>query len=183
MGAAVPKPGEGTITGVTGNWCTLSTDFGNVTVPYPVGTTPTVGDLWKLVWQGGGFAVAPMSTGSATITPPPNPGGGVSNHVDTFNAYDAGSYSSTYGSGWSNPQVLSQDHWQGAWFYGTKIADTVPATAVIQKVEIHVSIQSQSAGNPTFALHNYASKPGGAPSYGTSQSFPLAGGWLTLPNS
>ncbi|TIH33673.1 hypothetical protein [Subtercola vilae] len=184
FGSAVPKPGQGQVVSVAANLVTLSTSFGNVTVPFMRGITPTVGDMWKLLWQGGGFAVAPMSTSPLPPVAPPAPGGGVSNHVDTFRARgDSGSYSSSYG-GWNQAQIISADHWQGLWTFGSSVSDTVPASAAISLVELYISVQTVNVtANSNISLHAYQTRPGGAPSYGASVSLPLTPGWLVLPNS
>ncbi|QWT24935.1 hypothetical protein KPL76_06150 [Subtercola sp. PAMC28395] len=181
VGSAVMKPGQGTVVSVSGNFVTLDTVFGQVTVPFMRGITPAVSDVWMLSWNGGGKAVIPLSTSPVPGVPPPVTDGGAVQHVDTFTAVDAGSYG--YGS-WKRGQVISSDHWQGAWFYGSKISDTLPSSAVVTKVELYLSVaQIIVNANTNIALHGYQSMPGGAPSYGTSVSVPPISGWVTLPNS
>lgn len=179
-GSAEQHAGQGTVASVDGTVVNLTTTFGTVRAPFMAGIIPTVGDVWAIMWQGGPYAVTPLSYAPTPPTPPDPPAPVVSQHVDVFTAIDAGSYSSSFG-GWNQSQVLAADHWQGCWFYGSKIPDTVPVAAVPSKLELYVSIQSQSGADPTFALHAYQSKPGGAPSFGSSQTIPLASGWITLP--
>lgn len=179
MGPTVPKPDRGTVASVASGIVSLTTSLGQVSAPY-TGTTPSAGQIMKLAWHGGPMASL-MSTSPAGNTAPPAPGGGTSSHVDTFTAVDSGSF----GSGrWWTAQVYASDSNLGAWFYGTKISDTIPASAAVQKTEIYVPPGSQISGSaPNFATHTYASKPGGAPSLPVAAAVGIAPGWVVLPNS
>jgi hypothetical protein len=75
-GPTKAKPGQGTVTSVASGFVTLSTDFGPVTVPYDSRLAPSAGQLMKLSWQGGGFAIAIMSANPTPPTPPTGGGGG-----------------------------------------------------------------------------------------------------------
>jgi hypothetical protein len=180
MGPAAIKPDQGVVQSVTSGLVTLTSSLGTTVVAPYDGTTPSAGQSMKLLWHGGPFAML-MSTSPAGGTPPAPSGGGGVAHADEFAAGDAGSY----GSGrWWTPQVYASDNNLGAWFYGTTIADTIPASAVISKVEIYVSAQQISGAAPNFAVHGYATKPGGSPSLSTVGAVGIGGtGWVTLPTS
>jgi hypothetical protein len=178
MGSATVKPGQGTVMSVSAGLVTLSTVFGNVSVPYASTLTPTAGQVMKLYWQGGGYAQSVMSTSPALPTAPPAPGGGgATSHTDTFTAVDSGSFNSS----WWTPQVYASDNNLGAFFYGSKIADTIPSRAAIGRVEVYISAQQITGSSPNFALHAHQSKPGGAPTLTSSTAVPIAPGWVTLP--
>jgi hypothetical protein len=182
MGPTVAKPGQGTVVSVAAGLVTLSTAFGNVVVPYASTLSPTAGQVMKLQWQGGGFAAAVMSTSPVGGVAPPAPSGGATTHVDLFTSLDAGSY----GSGrWWTPQVYASDSNLGAWFYGSKIGDTIPASAAIQLVEVYVPSGTQIGGAaPNFALHAYASNPGSSPSFTSATAEAITpGAWVALPTS
>jgi hypothetical protein len=177
-GPTKAKPGQGTVTSVASGFVTLSTDFGPVTVPYDSRLAPSAGQLMKLSWQGGGFAIAIMSANPTPPTPPTGGGGGAIIHVDTFSALDAGSYQ---GGRWWQAEVWASDNNLGAWFYGSKIADTIPAAAIISRVEFFASMKQVQGFSPNFALHADRSK-GGAPSLGATTALSVAaGGWMDLP--
>lgn len=180
MGPATPKPDRGTVVSVASGLVTLTPSFGSnqIVAPY-VGTTPSAGQIMKVLWHGGPFAML-MSTSPSGNTPPPAPGGGVSTHADVFGALDAGSY----GSGrWWTSQVYASDSNLGAWFYGTKISDTIPSSASIVKAEVWVPGGTSISGSaPNFALHGYSAKPGGSPTLTSATATAITAGWITLPS-
>ncbi|MFF9565723.1 hypothetical protein ACF1AJ_20410 [Leifsonia sp. NPDC014704] len=180
MGPVTPKPDRGTVVSVASGIATLTTALGTVTAPYS-GSTPSAGQVMKLAWHGGPFASL-MSTSPPPPAPPAPPAPATTTHVDDFYAIDAGSYRA--GSGWWTPQVRAGDTNFGAWFYGTKIADTIPATAQIKRVLLYLSPASIGGANPNYALHPHPSKPGGAPALTTFTSgLPATTGDLDLPTS
>lgn len=178
MGPTVNKAPRGTVLSVANSLVTLDTAFGPVTTPYG-GTTPAAGQVMALRWHGGPFAMSVVSVAPPDPTPPPPPSGGSTTHVDTFQAIDAGSFNRY---GWQQAQVWASDTYQGAWFYGTKVPDTIPASASIQRVELFLNPQQVRFAPPNFALHAHPTKPGGAPSFGAQQAIGAAAGWITLPN-
>ncbi len=181
LGPTVTKPGKGVIASVASNLATITTAYGTVVVPYPSGATPVAGDTWKITWQGGGFAIAKMSVDPAPGTAPGAPAGGTTTHVDTFTAQDAGSFQS---GRWWTPEVWASDNNLGAWFYGTKIADTIPTGATIVKVEVYISPNQVYGNPPNFALHNYQTKPGGSPTLTSVTAVGISGaGFVTLPTA
>lgn len=179
MGPAAVKPDQGTVQSVSSGLVTLLTSIGTTVVAPYAGTTPSAGQVMKLLWHNGPFAFL-MSTSPTPATAPPAPTTGATTHSDVFMPIDAGSY----GSGrWWTPRVWASDSNLGAWFYGTKTADTIPATAAMQRVEIYISPAQISGSAPNFAVHGYATNPGAAPSMATVSAVAIAGGWITLPTS
>jgi hypothetical protein len=179
VGPAAVKPDRGTVQSTASGLVTLTTSIGTtITCPY-AGAAPAAGQVMKLLWQGGPFAFL-MSTSPAAAAPPPPPASTPVTHADTFNSVDAGSY----GTRWFTNQVWGSDHNLGAWFYGTKISDTIPSSAVIQRVQVWVPPGSQISGSaPNFAVHSYLSKPAGAPALSTVAAVGISGGYVDLPVS
>jgi hypothetical protein len=177
MGPTVAKPSKGTVVSVAASLVTLNTDFGQIATPY-IGSTPTAGQVMALRWHGGPVAMGVLSTSPPPPAPPPAPPTSTSTHQDVFTAIDAGSYNRY---GWLQKQVWASDSYQGAWFYGTKVSDTVPSSASIQSVEIYLSIESMFGAAPNFALHSSATKPSGAPAYTSVQAMSPTQAWFTLP--
>ncbi|SBN64463.1 hypothetical protein GA0004736_3423 [Curtobacterium sp. 9128] len=179
MGPTATKPAKGTVVSVAGGLVTLNTDYGTVVSPY-LGSTPAAGQVMGLRWHNGPLALGVLSTSPAPPTPPNAPQTSTSVHRDVFAAADAGSFNRY---GWQQQQVWASDSYYGAWFYGSKIADTVPASASIQAVEIFLSIESLFGSAPNFALHSYQAKPAGQPGYGTQQALAPRAGWFALPTA
>jgi hypothetical protein len=179
MGSTAVKPDQGTVVSASGGLATLTTSVGTtIAAPY-VGAAPSAGQVMKLLWHNGPFAML-MSTSPAPAPPPPPPPSGATTHTHYFAAIDAGSY----GSRWWTDQVWASDNNLGAWFYGSKISDTIPAAAAISSVQIYISPQQISGSAPNFALHPYQVKPGGSPSYSLVTAIGVGGGgWLNLPTS
>lgn len=172
IGPTTPVADRGTVVSVAGGLVTVTTAFGDLEIPYNVALAPTAGQVLHLI---GKYADSVMSTSPAGGTPPPPPpSGGSATHVDTFPAIDAGSYG--YGS-WQRTEVWASDHYQGAAFYGSKIPDTLPASAVIQRVQFYVSAKQIQGNPPNFALHTYQSKPGGPPTLTSDTPIGIVPGW------
>lgn len=179
MGPTTVKPGKGTVISASGGFATLSTSIGNVVVPYDSRLSPTAGQVMKLTWQEGGFGIAVYSAVPAAPVAPVAPSTGATQHVDTFTAGDAGSYQS---GRWWTPEVWASDNNLGAWFYGSKIADTIPAGAVVTRVELYISAKQIQGYAPNIGMHALGSKVG-APSFTGTQAIAVAPGWVDLPAS
>lgn len=177
-GPTVGKAGQGVVTAVSGGLVTMTTAFGTVVAPYPASLTPTVSQTLKIIWQGGPFAVGVMSAVPASGVAPPAPTTGTTTHTDTFTAIDGGTYQS---GRWWTTQVYASSSTLGAFFYGSKISDTIPAGATVQAIQFYVSPAQISGASPNFALHAYLSKPGGSPTLTSSTAVAIAPGWVTIP--
>lgn len=178
MGPTTTKPGRGTVVSVSAGLVTLTTSIGPVTVPYAATVSPAAGQVMALMWQEGGFAVAVLSTSPPAGIAPPAANAGSAVHVDVFTAIDAGSRQS---SGWWTPKVYASDTNLSAWFYGTKIQDSLPAGTSVSNVEIYISAQQISGSAPIFALHPHQIRPAGAPSLSSSTAIAVRPGWVGLP--
>lgn len=185
LGPAAPRSAVGKVTATGSPRITVEYPPGSgVTklMGYPAGTTPAVDDQVIIDWASGGTVVAIVAATpefDPTPTPPPAPSGGRKTLV--FTAVDSGNWN---GNWWTN-EVWASDNNHGAWFYGSKVKDTIPDSAVIVKTEIFLPAYYTFGFPPNFRTHTHASKPAGAPSYtGTVTVLSSArSGWVTLPNS
>lgn len=183
LGPAVPKPAWGVIVTVASGLATVSTDAGNlVGVPYPFGSTLSSGEQVKLYWAEGPYILSKMST--SPTPPPPDPSGGGATpqtRQQVFTAIQSGSWQIN-GSRWIDDEPRASLGYYGAWHYGTKIADTIPAAAYNGGVEMFTRFSSRSGNAPNFALHNQATR-GGAPALSGDVAWAPADGWNRLPES
>jgi hypothetical protein len=149
---------------------------------YPSTATPAVDDLVIIDWASGGTVTAVVTTTpdfQPTAQAPTAPSGGRRTLV--FTALDSGNWN----GGWWTNEVWASDNNHGAWWYGSKIRDTIPDSASIVSVEIFLPAYYQFGSDPNFRLHADNSKPGGAPSY-TGAVMPLTGarsGWVGVPTT
>lgn len=181
LGPTLEKPGRGTVSGApSGNLVPVDTDAGPLNLPYAAGLSLSAGQVVKLgAWNDGGFVFAIMSTSPTAEAPPDAPGGGGGDHTEIFTATDSGSYR----GGWWTAQVYASDTNTGAFFYGTKIADTIPDGATIVSIEIYISISDLEFQAPNIGVHGSASKPGGNVSVAFSAPVNIADGWIGIPTS
>lgn len=183
VGPAVNPPADGTVVSTASGIATISTDIGNIEATYNSGVTLTAGQEVKLLAGNGYHVIGVKSTSPAAKVAEEAPGATVRGHTVEFGARgDSGSYRA--GSGWWQSQVWASDNNLGAWFYDNTIADTIPAHATGFTVEIYLSVVQKYGSAPNFALHSYATRPGGSPSLSSSTAVSFGGsGWLTLPAS
>lgn len=180
LGPTTPRPGKGTVTGApSGNLVPVSTIAGNFTLPYAAGLSLSSGQVVKIAWNDGGFVTDVMSISPPPGTAPGAPGTGGTDQIQVFTAIDAGSYDGR----WWTAQVWSSDSNIGAWFYGTKIADTIPDTAAIISVEIYISPVQILYAPPNIGVHGSAGKPSGAVAVSSATPIGVAAGWIGLPPS
>jgi len=162
MGPRTPRPHAGKVTAVASGKVTLSTPVGPVgPIPY-WGSAPAVGSDMRMVWHGGGvaFAVAAAEVAAPPVDPGQTP---ASQHVDTFTATAAGTWNTGGGDSagsYFNSEVWASNTTIGFWFYGTKIADTIPAHANIQRVQIYIAARQIQGSAPRFTVHDNPNPPG-----------------------
>lgn len=180
IGPTIPKPGDGVVDSTGIDTVTVTTDIGDVTATHASGATFTPGDEVKLYWSDGCHIIAKKSTTTVPGEVPSAPGGGGIRIVNTFTAIDSGSYQS--GFGWRINDVWSSASNIGAWFYGTKIRDTIPDTAVIVSADIYLPLL-QDVGAAPFGRHAYATKPSGSLSFAATSTLPGKSGWVPIPTT
>lgn len=180
MGPTLVKPNQGTVVSAAGGLVTLTTSFGSMALPYTTTITPTAGQVMYIIWQGGqGFAVSVMSVQPAQAAPPPPPASTTKQHSDTFRAIASGSYQS--GRFWTSEVYASTTN-LGEWIYGNKIADTIPASAIMGSIQIYCAMKQIFGSDPNFALHSDTSLSG-SPSLGGTTAVGITQGWVSLPQS
>jgi hypothetical protein len=170
LGPAVMPPDSGVVVTVSAASAVVTTDLGDVRATYNVGDSISSGQSVKLMWSAGAHIIGVMSSVLTPPAPPPPPV--IINpvpHLDVFTATAAGSWNEKYG--WTQQQVWASADTLGAWFYGSKIRDTL-AGASIQKVELFAT--------PTHLEGNAQDGPV------LSNSTPVAvstEGWVMLPTA
>lgn len=180
MGPTAPKPGVGTVTAVDGDWVTVESAAGVHVLPFWAGYSPAVDDIVKLDWNEVPAAAWVLSTQPEPVAPPPAPGGGGGASIQVFTAVDAGSWDARYG--WHLADVWASNVKRGAWFYGTKIADTIPASATPTSIEVYMSPSQVQGAAPNFATHANPGRPGGAPAFTSGvTAVGITAGWVSLP--
>lgn len=182
MGPATPRPHIGTVASVASGRVTMNTSAGTVgPIPY-MGSAPGVGATMRILWHGGGVAFSATSASGGDT--PVNPGGGgATTHVDTFTAVEAGTWNTGGGdsaSSYFNSEVWASNTTIGFWFYGTKIPDTIPGSATIQRVQLYISARQIYGGAPVFTTHDNPGGPGDSLAGGTAVGVSNFA-WVDLP--
>lgn len=180
LGPTVPRAAVGKIT-ATGNPATVEYPAGSgVTAVLPVmnGATLAVGDLVFLDWSTAGLIVGRINIPVAPEVPddPSGPGGGT--RTERFYAIDSGSFQSGYG--WRTNDVWSSASNIGAWFYGSKIRDTIPDNASIQSASIVLPLRERLGAAP-FGRHSAEQKPSGSIAIVSTGSLPNLSGEVSIP--
>lgn len=184
-GPARPKPGEGIITG-TGTPRAKVTAWG---VEYELRLDPSytavLADRVTISWSadGEGVITGKVSAASNALTPGSSGGGGLQTfHPDAFTAIDSGSYR---GSAWWTNDVYSAINNDSAWFYGSKIRDTIPDTAVILSAYIYIPIRAININaDGVMKMHTNSVKGSTPPAWAGgpyNQLVPPATGWHAIP--
>lgn len=179
-GPVVGKPGVGVVSTVADPLVTVTTDFGDFTMPY-VGVLPTSGDAVGISWSSSPWC-ARLSTSVDAPEPAPAPGGGSGTVQSvTFRALWAGTTHTT--GDWWQAQVWAADNNLGAWGYGSAIRDTIPAAAELVSLQVYVSRVQQYGAAPNWALHDLPTRSG-VPSFtGLTAWHPSGNGWQTPPDA
>lgn len=180
IGPTVLRPGNGEVVSESSGIAVVDTVIGEVSATYNSGSTLSPGDQVKLYWNEGCHIIGVRSDSPVAPVPPPAGGGGGGVQTITFSAIDSGSYQSGYG--WRINDVWSSASNIGAWFYGTKIRDTIPDSAVINNAEIYLPLVKDLGAFP-FGRHDYATKPAGSISFSGVTTLPGKSGWVPIPTS
>lgn len=172
-------PGTGTVMTVSSGIVTVQTAAGQFSMPH-VGAAPTSGDLVGISWSETPFVIGKLSVQPEAPEPVPDPGGGTVRSA-TFLVTDTGSHNVGSSSYWQ-AQPWASNTTLGGWFYGTQIADTIPASAEMVSLEFYVAWASRYGASPVFGLHNLSNKAGEL-SFTTTAAWNPGGGWQTPPNA
>jgi hypothetical protein len=183
----VPRWPVGKVTATGSPRCTVEYPPGSgVTkqMGYPPNITPTVGDTVLIDWASGG-SVSTKLTIAPGATAPPDPGGGSGGQQQqVFTAVDSGTWQTANGGRWWQNDVwaVSTGNNTGAWFYGSKIRDTIPDSAAINAAEIYLPIFYDTGSAPIAQVHSSTSKPGGNISgVGGTSALNPSSGWVPIP--
>lgn len=185
LGPAGSFPLQGTISAIdAGSSVTVLGDDGHSYAgrPYLLGYTPSIGHLVAL--DAAGRVLGRLSTIAGAPDPsivPPSPvgGGDASSGVAYFSADDSGSYQ----GGWWTSKVYYSLNNLGAWFYGTKIRDTLAGATAVDGCQIYLPVEHASGSNAQLGIHPHPTKPGGAPSVSGASAVAAtvsAPGWYPL---
>lgn len=176
---ARPLPGTGTVLTVGESTVSVQTTTGIYSFPY-VGVAPTSGDLVGISWSETPYVVGKLSTSP----PPPEPIPDIPSKKTrsaTFMVTDTGTHNVGSSNYWQS-EVWASDTTLGGWFYGTQIADTIPAGAEFVSLEFYVSWQSRRGSTPNFGLHPLTAKSGQL-SFTHVQPWAPGSGWQTPPDA
>jgi len=183
-GAARALPPTGIVTvAANGTVATIVDDDGIAyTLPYQTASPPVLGDEMQITWtiKGGIIQgkVTPLPTPNTPFTPPAGSGGAF--HPAPFTAIGSGSF----GSRWFTNDVYSSASNQGAFFFGSKVADTIPDSAAITLARIFLNPRSTSGAAPILQVHTSPTQPGGAVAFvGSGYALPARSGWVDIPLS
>jgi len=183
LGSTRYLPDRGTLVTVSAGLARVLTDapapLDDIRATYNLGEALSSGQIVKLYWSDGPHIVGIMST-QPTLPPIPDaPASGGGEVEQIFTAIDSGSYRSRW---WTNDVWYAENNKPGAWFYGTKIKDTIPDNATVLSVDIWLRVTQASGSSPQIGTHGYAHKPGGG--FGINNKVTLSGvgagfaGWV-----
>lgn len=175
IGPAQPPSAVGQVVTAGSPLLTVNTTIGDLDLPYLASYTPrNVGDVVLIVY---GSVLGELSATPAGAYIPSTPAGPTARTAD-FRATDSGSWNGA----WWTADVWGSTSNDGAWFYGSQIADTIEDAGTVTRVQIYLP-EFYADGDPAeLAVHTSPSKSGG-PSL--SGNFPVAhgAGWRDLPAS
>ena len=178
---AGPRPTVGTVVSVTSTVATVQTSTGTFPMSF-AGAAPVSGDRVGVVWsEGEPWCSQKLSSTPLPPAPVPDPGGGSQTRSAVFYATDTGSTDRTKARWWTDRPRAGNSTF-GAWFYGTQLPDTIPASAQFVSLEFYVDYVQRSGGSPRFALHNQGFKTG-LPTFGAYAEWAPAEGWQTPPGA
>lgn len=182
VGPTRAKPRVGTVVTVSSPNVSILTSQGTISAIIG-GATPGSGDRVLIDWtEDGPVSGLRLANTPVAPVPPPDPGGGGATIKEaTFRAVDAGS-TDRGAARWWQAQPWASNSTYGAWFYGSQIKDTIPATATFVSMEIYINRVQDSGSAPNFTLHTLPVKTGVPPMSGPLAWDP-ANGWNTVPNN
>jgi len=151
---------------------------------YPKNSSPTIGDICLIDWASGG-TVAAFITYSPPPPPPPPPLPPPPAEPETtvFTATDSGTFY-VPSRRWSTREVwaVTTGNNIGAWFYGSKIADTIPDDAPISSVQIYGPLSYNGGSAAVLQCHSHQTKPHSAVALiGETVTLNPRSGWIPLP--
>ncbi len=182
-GPANPLPGEGIVTAATTPRATVSAWGRTYSLRHETSYTPTLSDRVAIAWYADGDGVITGKLSAASNNTPPAEAGPATPqrfHPEPFTAIDSGTWRA--GSGWWTRTVRANVD-DGAWFYGSKIKDTIPDSATIVAARIFIPVQDIVINyRGLLRRHIHPTKPGGAPTFtGATKDVQPVTGWVDVP--
>lgn len=183
LGPTLPQPSEGTVVSASGGTATVSTVIGNVSARYDSAQLSlATNDEVFMVWGAGPFIVGVTAAAEEPDAPESTPK--PKTFTKTFTAVDSGSFQVTDPQfGWRTNDVWSSSKNIGAWFYGSKIKDTIPDSATILKAEIFLPAPIRLLGTRPFGRHTAGDKPSGAVTITATSTLSGTEGWQEIPTA
>jgi len=180
-GPARPLPGVGVITATGSPRATVTAWGVAYSLPYRSGYTPVLSDNVEISWSSdGGVIQGKVTATSNVVAPAINTAPALRTYApDPFTAIDSASFGPY---GWNTRDVWSSNTYVGAWFYGSKIRDSIPDTARILSAAIYLNPRQLQGAAPNFRYHTSNTRPGGTVTFGgTTFALPLVRGWTPVP--
>jgi len=183
LGPAMPRSATGMVTAIGSPRGTVEYPAGSgisAQMGYNPSYTPAVNDIVLISWDAAGGTIAFKPTAVPGPTAPPVAAPAAPQvYEQVFTAIDSGSRSSS----WNQTSVWASDTYIGAWFYGSKIKDTIPDTAVINRVRIYLPITHNFGDPPQLGRHTSPTKPAGAVSISSAAALSPRSGWVDIPTA
>ena len=178
VGPAFPLSAIGTVTATGTPKLTVTTSAGSRQLPFMSSYSAVNGDTVLIDWASGGVVLGKVTAAPAGAYAPPPP---VSTAFQAdFFAVNSGSIQS---GSWNKNDVWASDSNMGAWFYGSAIADTIPDSATVTRLQIYLPefYNQYPSELAAIGLHALSGPSGGLSLAGPT---PVWGaGWRDLPSS
>lgn len=183
LGPSLPRTSLGVVAATGTPLITVEHPSGSgvtTQMPHNADYVPTVGDAVLIDWESGGVVVCKLTALPGAEVPATAPAVQPKRNRQTFTAIDSGSFQD--GRWWTN-EVWSSDNNIGGWFYGSKIRDTIPDTAVIVSVRLYLPAK-QVFGNPSnLGRHSSETRPGGTIAVTATAPQSDRSDWVSIPTS
>jgi len=179
----VAKPLLGTISGSAsaGRINVVADDGETYTLPY-LGAAPSNGQRVLIDWDVNGVILAGALSAEpegSEYEPPATQPPSVSKKTITIYPRASGSYSNSSGQ-WFDSSVRSDGNARGAYFYGTKVRDSVPSGAEIVKAEFYAAFEMANYTSVSLGVSTLNSKSGPPTISGGTVSIGLSSGWKNV---
>lgn len=187
LGPTKSRDATGKIISAGATTCVVEYPSGSgvlATMPFNSAYTPVANDIVLIDWSAkGGVVVAELTELPTFTTPSPSGSAGAQTyHPEPFTALQSGSFRN---GAWWTTDVYSSINNIGAWFYGSKIKDTIPDSATILSARIYLPRREVLAsGSPMLGRHPSATRPAGTVVVSATSAIAAgATGWTSIPTS
>lgn len=191
-GPTAAKSNQGTITAIDAahGLVTVLCDSKHYSLPYTQsyenesnsagGLGPVVGDLVSINWDSTSYVVDKIT--AATVDPDVPPlTSAQKSFTKVFYPTQSGSYV-TATSKWTGKKadLYCDSTHEAAFFYGSAVKDSIKNAALIESVEVYLSLRTKAGAEPTIGRHYDGSEQSGGVSLsdGATRGWK---GWIRLP--